>query len=97
MIRAYVKGAPDELLKRSTRALMPGGASEPLTEEMRAMVLAENVRIASQGKRVLGLAQRELDPRTFDPSGDLMAMRTFSASTIARISLGGGAQTLRPA
>jgi len=74
VIRAYVKGAPDELLNRSTRALMPGGASETLTDEMRAMVLAENERIAGQGKRVLGLAQREFDPSTFDPSGDLMAL-----------------------
>ena len=41
---------------------------------MRAKVLAENMRIASQGKRVLGLAQREFDPLTFDPSGDLMAL-----------------------
>ena len=74
VIRAYVKGAPDELLNRSTHALFPGGASERLTDEMRAKVLAENMRIASQGKRVLGLAQREFDPLTFDPSGDLMAL-----------------------
>ena len=74
VIRAYVKGAPDELLNRSTHALFPGGASERLTDDMRAKVLAENMRIASQGKRVLGLAQREFDPLTFDPSGDLMAL-----------------------
>ena len=74
VIRAYVKGAPDELLNRSTHALFPGGASERLTDDMRAKVLAENMRIASQGKRVLGLAQREFDPQTFDPSGDLMAL-----------------------
>ncbi|KQQ94198.1 ATPase [Leifsonia sp. Leaf325] len=74
VIRAYVKGAPDELLSRSTHALSPGGASERLTEDTRALVLAENTRIASQGKRVLGLAQRDFDPLTFDPSGDLMAL-----------------------
>ena len=53
---------------------MPGGAPRPLTDDMRAKVLAENERIASQGQRVLGLAQREFDPATFDPSGDLMAL-----------------------
>ena len=37
-------------------------------------MLAENERIASQGRRVLALAQREFDPATFDPSGDLMAL-----------------------
>ena len=46
---------------------MPGGATEPLTDEMRAKVLAENERIAGQGMRVLAFAQREFDPATFDP------------------------------
>ncbi len=41
---------------------------------MRAKVLAENERIASQGRRVLAFAQREFDPATFDPSADLMAL-----------------------
>ncbi len=63
VIRAYVKGAPDVVLNRSTSARMPGGRAEPLTEEMRAKVLAANERIASQGRRVLALAQREFDPR----------------------------------
>jgi len=74
VVRAYVKGAPDVVLDRSGSARMPGGRSERLTDEMRAKVLAENERIASQGLRVLALAQREFDPATFDPSGDLMAL-----------------------
>jgi Ca2+-transporting ATPase len=41
---------------------------------MRAKVLAENERIAAQGRRVLAFAQRELDPATFDPGADLMAL-----------------------
>ena len=53
---------------------MPGGRAERLTDEMRGKVLAENERIASQGRRVLALAQREFDPATFEPSGDLMAL-----------------------
>ena len=74
VVRAYVKGAPDVILERSTYARMPGGRTEKLTEDMRAKVLAENDRIASQGRRVLGFAQREFDPATFDPSADLMAL-----------------------
>ena len=74
VVRAYVKGAPDVILDRSTRARMPGGLSQVLTTEMRAKVLAENERIASQGRRVLAFAQREFDPATFDPSADLMAL-----------------------
>ena len=41
---------------------------------MRAKVMAENERIAGQGRRVLAFAQREFDPATFDPSADLMAL-----------------------
>lgn len=74
VIRAYVKGAPDVLLGRSTTGRMPGGRAEPLTAEARGKVLAENNRIAGQGRRVLALAQREFDPATFDPAGDLMAL-----------------------
>ncbi|GAA2036746.1 cation-transporting P-type ATPase [Terrabacter terrae] len=74
VVRAYVKGAPDVILDRSTRARMPGGVSQALTGETRAKVAAENERIAAQGRRVLAFAQRELDPATFDPSADLMPL-----------------------
>jgi Ca2+-transporting ATPase len=74
VVRAYVKGAPDVILDRSTRARMPGGVSVMLTPEMRGKVLAENERIASQGRRVLAFAQREFDPATFDPAADLMEL-----------------------
>ncbi len=74
VVRAYIKGAPDVILDRSAFARMPGGVSQPLTDEMRARVLAENDRIAGQGMRVLAFAQREFDPATFDASGDMMAL-----------------------
>ncbi|WP_374969792.1 cation-translocating P-type ATPase [Terrabacter sp. BE26] len=74
VVRAYVKGAPDVILDRSTRARMPGGASQVLTGEARAKVTAENERIAAQGRRVLAFAQREFDPDSFDPSADLMPL-----------------------
>ena len=76
VIRAYVKGAPDVILDRSAYARMPGGVSQPMTDDMRARVLAENERIASQGMRVLAFAQREFDAATFDPRGDTMALMT---------------------
>ncbi|MEW1955892.1 HAD-IC family P-type ATPase [Terrabacter sp. NPDC080008] len=74
VVRAYVKGAPDVVLERSTSARMPGGVSQALTVETRAKVSAENERIAAQGRRVLAFAQREFDPATFDPSADLMPL-----------------------
>jgi Ca2+-transporting ATPase len=74
VVRAYVKGAPDVILGRSSTIRMPGGEAAPLTDELRAKVLAENERIAGQGMRVLAFAQREFDPATFDPRGDTMAL-----------------------
>ncbi len=67
VVRAYVKGAPDVILDRSTFARMPGGRTERLTDDMRARVTAENERIAGQGRRVLGFAQREFDPAASTP------------------------------
>jgi Ca2+-transporting ATPase len=74
VVRAYVKGAPDVILGRSTSARVGGGKSQTLTDDMRAKVMAENDRLAGQGKRVLALAQREFDPATFDPAADLMTL-----------------------
>jgi len=74
VVRAYVKGAPDVILGRSTSVRMPAGATQPMTDELRAKAAAENGRIAGQGLRVLAFAQREFDPATFDPRGDLMAL-----------------------
>ena len=74
VVRAYVKGAPDVILGRSSSGRLPGGRSQLLTEELRARVMAENERIASQGLRVLAMAQREFDATTFDPASDLMTL-----------------------
>ncbi|MDQ0957161.1 calcium-translocating P-type ATPase [Streptomyces sp. B4I13] len=54
---AYVKGAPQELLARST-SIDWGGKRRPLTEELRAAVTAANDELASQGLRVLAAAWR---------------------------------------
>ena len=57
---AFVKGAPDELLKRCTRILVRGVAA-PLSDTDRAEVLAANSRLASGALRVLGVAGRGLE------------------------------------
>jgi Ca2+-transporting ATPase len=56
---AYVKGAPEVLLARSSRLLL-GGSVVPLTEDRREEVLAEIGEYASGGLRVLGAAYRPL-------------------------------------
>jgi len=55
-----VKGAPEEVLRRSTRWL-DGFSIEPLTADSIREVLSANARMADRGMRVLGLAFGELD------------------------------------
>ena len=57
---AHVKGAPAETLELCTGILL-NGASEPLTDELRRNVLAENDALANEGLRVIGVATRPLD------------------------------------
>jgi Ca2+-transporting ATPase len=73
VVRAYVKGAPDVLLARSTQGITPKGEVITLTDEIRKLVLAENDRLASQGMRVLAFAGKGYDPQSFNPQGDLLA------------------------
>ncbi len=56
---AYVKGAPEVLLSRSSR-LLRGGSVVVLTEDLRDAILAEIAGYASGGLRVLGAAYRPL-------------------------------------
>ena len=72
VIRAYVKGAPDQLLARATSAHGPDGAAVPIAQ-IRDAYLAENERLGTQGLRVMATGQKDFDPATFDPSADLLA------------------------
>ncbi|WP_292520191.1 HAD-IC family P-type ATPase [Methanoculleus sp.] len=56
---AYVKGAPEVLLARSSR-LLREGLAVPLTDDLRKTLLAEIEEYASQGLRLLGAAYRPL-------------------------------------
>ena len=58
---AFVKGAPDVLLRDCEAWLIPGGQAEPLTDAIRQSIVATNQRLASQALRVLGVAMRPLD------------------------------------
>lgn len=74
IIRAYVKGAPDVILSRSSFGLLADGKAIKLTEEHRTKILDENERIAQEGLRVLAFARKDFDPATFDPKADLMPL-----------------------
>lgn len=74
VIRAYIKGAPDVILTRSTHGMMPDGSAHLLTPDDKKLILAENERIAREGLRVLAFAQAEFDPASFNPDADLMPL-----------------------
>jgi Ca2+-transporting ATPase len=58
---AYVKGAPDMLVRHCTHRLAMDGTIEPMTEPIRAAIFDVNASFARQALRVLGIAQRRLD------------------------------------
>jgi Ca2+-transporting ATPase len=76
VVRCYVKGAPDVLIARSTNILGPQGSTNPLDGERHQQALDYNEQLASQGMRVMVVAGRDLDPATFDPEADLLALVT---------------------
>lgn len=65
----FTKGAPDEILKCCT-SILKDGKEQPLTDDLRAEVLAANKGMADQALRVLAAAQRSWasTPASFEPS-----------------------------
>jgi Ca2+-transporting ATPase len=74
VVRAFVKGAPDQLLARADRVLDADVHAVQLDDEMRQKYLAENQRLGEKGLRVLATARKDFDPKTFDPNSDLLAL-----------------------
>src|SRR4051794_29859712 len=66
VVRAYVKGAPDQLLARSSSLIQPDGTTTPLTDDGKAKYMEENDRLGAQGLRVMSTGYRDFDPATFD-------------------------------
>jgi Ca2+-transporting ATPase len=65
---AFVKGAPDVLLRDCRAWIDRDGRANALTDEVRQEILAANQNFASQALRVLGVATRPLDrdPEAYD-------------------------------
>ena len=57
-----VKGAPEEVLERSTRVVAEDGTSVPLDSVTRARIERQVQDYAEKGLRVLGVGRRDLDP-----------------------------------
>ena len=74
VVRAYVKGAPDQLLARAANAIRPDGGTAP-SPTSATPYLAENDRLGSQGLRVMATGYRDFDPATFDrTAADLLPL-----------------------
>lgn len=58
--KAYVKGAPDIVLKRCMHRMTFGGVIEPLNDQQRQALLDSNVSLARETLRVLAVAERPL-------------------------------------
>jgi Ca2+-transporting ATPase len=75
VVRCLVKGAPDQLLARAVSRPAPEDlAIVPVDDEFRQRYLDENQRLGSQGLRVLATGRKDFDPKTFDPSADLLPL-----------------------
>jgi P-type Ca2+ transporter type 2C len=74
VVRCYVKGAPDVLIARSTTLRNPDGTLVPITDANRHLALEANDQIANAGERVMVVAQRDFEPGSFDPAGDLIGL-----------------------
>ena len=56
-VMQYTKGAPDEILKRSTHTLVDGKVA-PLNNKLKKQILAENKRMADKALRVIAVAMK---------------------------------------
>jgi P-type Ca2+ transporter type 2C len=74
IVRCFVKGAPDQVLARTSTAPDADLHFIAVDDEQRARYLAENQRLAEQGLRVMATARKDFDARSFDPSADLLPL-----------------------
>ena len=74
VIRCYVKGAPDVLISKGGSYRDPDGTIVPITDENRHLALEANDRMAEGGERVMVVAQKDFEPASFDPNGDLLGL-----------------------
>jgi Ca2+-transporting ATPase len=73
-VRAFIKGAPDQLLARAAKTLDPANLDQiPVDDGFRERYMAENERLAEQGLRVMATARKDFVAGEFDPNGDLLA------------------------
>jgi Ca2+-transporting ATPase len=75
VVRCFVKGAAPAVMGRAGSALS-GTDPLPWDEDLRKRAEENMVRMENDGQRVMAAATKDLDPSSFDPSGDLLAHMT---------------------
>ncbi len=87
VVRCFVKGAPDQVLARSTGTLAADDLHPvEIDDGMRQRYEAENERLGEQGLRVLATARRDFQSDAFDPGADLLAyMQDLTVLTLVGI------------
>ena len=85
----FTKGAPDEVLKRCSSALI-GGKTVPMTDEIRESILQSNKNMADRALRVLCAAKRDWDalPSNCEPE--------FLEQDLTYVGLSGMIDPVRP-
>src|SRR4249920_1354308 len=73
VVRVFVKGAAPAVIGRSTTALAKG-ASVPWSEELNQRADQAMKRLGEQGLRIMAAAMKDIDPKDFDPEGDLLSL-----------------------
>ena len=73
VIRVFVKGAGPAVIGRATSALS-NGTSVPWGDDEGRRADAAMQRLGGKGLRVMAAAVKDIDPTTFDPDGDLLAL-----------------------
>jgi Ca2+-transporting ATPase len=75
VVRAFVKGAPDQLLARASSRPEPDDLSiVPADDAFKQRYMDENERLASQGLRVMATGRKDFDSDGFDPQADLLPL-----------------------
>ena len=73
VVRCFVKGAAPAVLARAATALA-NGTSVPWDDALKEKANSHVQRMEGEGLRVMAAAVKDLDPATFDPDGDLLAL-----------------------
>jgi Ca2+-transporting ATPase len=73
VVRCFVKGAAPAVMARAATALADD-ASVPWDDALKEKANSHVQRMEGEGLRVMAAAVKDLDPATFDPDGDLLAL-----------------------